>query len=150
MTEQVPLAEGLFTWPADEPALLAGKSSDGRLVFPYRTHKIVGKVREELEQVELPRRGTLWTFTTQKFRPPQPPYNGNDDAKTFQPFAVGYVELEGALRVEARLTEADPAKLTIGQEMELKIVPFGVDAEGRETMIYAFAPVEKGQGDVDE
>jgi uncharacterized protein len=150
MTRQVPLAEGLFTWPADEPALIAGRSSDGSLTFPYRTHRIVGAVRETLEPVELPRRGTLWTFTTQRFRPPAPPYAGNDDATTFQPFAVGYVDLPGALRVEARLTEPDPAKLAIGQEMELRILPFGVDAEGNETMIYAFAPVPRErQGDHD-
>jgi len=98
-------------------------------------------LREELERVELPRRGTLWTFTTQRFRPPQPPYNGNDDASTFEPFAVGYVELPDTLRVEARLTEPDPDKLRIGQEMELRIVPFGLDADGNQTMIYAFAPV---------
>lgn len=139
---QVPLAEGLFTWPAEEPALIAGRSSDGKLAFPYRRHRIVGGAREELERVELPRRGTLWTFTTQRFRPPSPPYTGDDTAETFQPFAVGYVELPGALRVEARLTEADPEKLRIGQEMELRIVPFSRDAEGNETMIYAFAPVE--------
>ena len=142
MTTQVPIAEDLFTWPSDEPALVAGRSSDGRLVFPFRTHRIVGGVREELERVELPRRGTLWTFTTQVFRPPAPPYAGEDDAKTFEPFAVGYVELPGALRVETRLTEPDPAKLRIGQEMELRIVPFGHDAEGNQTMTYAFAPVD--------
>jgi uncharacterized protein len=142
VTTQVPIAEDLFTWPSDEPALVAGRSSDGRLVFPFRTHRIVGGVREELERVELPRRGTLWTFTTQVFRPPAPPYAGEDDAKTFEPFAVGYVELPGALRVEARLTEPDPARLRIGQEMELRIVPFGHDAEGNQTMTYAFAPVD--------
>jgi len=142
VTTQVPIAEDLFTWPSDEPALVAGRSSDGRLVFPFRTHRIVGGVREELERVELPRRGTLWTFTTQVFRPPAPPYAGEDDAKTFEPFAVGYVELPGALRVETRLTEPDPAKLRIGQEMELRIVPFGHDAEGNQTMTYAFAPVD--------
>jgi uncharacterized OB-fold protein len=143
VTAQVPIAEDLFTWPADRPALLAGRSSDGRLVFPYRTHRIVGGVREELERVELPRRGTLWTFTTQVFRPPAPPYAGEDDAATFEPFAVGYVELPGALRVETRLTEADPAKLRIGQELELRIVPFGHDAQGNQTMTYAFAPVDE-------
>lgn len=142
MTTQVPIAEDLFTWPAEEPALVAGRSSDGKLVFPYRTHRIVGGVREELERVELPRRGTLWTFTTQVFRPPAPPYAGEDDNRSFQPFAVGYVELPGTLRVEARLTEADPAKLRIGQEMELRIVPFGHDADGNQTMTYAFAPVD--------
>jgi uncharacterized protein len=142
---QVPIAEDLFTWPAAEPSLLAGRSSDGRLVFPYRRHRLVGGKREELEKVELPRRGTLWTFTTQNFRPPAPPYAGDDTAETFQPFAVGYVELPGALRVEARLTEADPAKLFIGQQMELRIVPLRTDPAGNQTMIYAFAPVA-GEG----
>lgn len=141
MATQVPVAEDLFTWPSEEPALLGGRSSDGKVVFPYRSHKLVGKVNEELERVELPRRGTLWTFTTQRFRPPSPPYAGDDTADTFEPFAVGYVELPGALKVEARLTEADPDKLRIGQEMELRIVPFGTDADGNQTMIYAFAPV---------
>jgi len=140
MAQQVPIAENLFTWPSDSPALIGGRSSDGRVVFPYRTHKLVGGVREELEKVELPRRGRLWTFTTQRFRPPAPPYAG-DDEQSFEPFAVGYVELPGALRVEARLTEPDAAKLRIGQEMELRIVPFGRDADGNQTMIYAFAPV---------
>jgi uncharacterized OB-fold protein len=138
---QVPLAEGLFTWPAENPVLIAGKGSDGKLTFPYRTHRVVAGKREELEQVELPRRGTLWTFTTQNFRPTSPPYAGNDDAQSFQPFALGYIELPGALKIEARLTESDPAKLSIGQEMELVVVPFGIDAQGNETMIYAFTPV---------
>jgi hypothetical protein len=47
--------------------------------------------------------------------------------------------------VEARLTEPDPAKLKIGQEMELVLEPLGVDAEGNQTMIYAFAPVKPAE-----
>jgi hypothetical protein len=38
--------------------------------------------------------------------------------------------------VEARLTVADPARLRIGQPMELVIVPFG------NRLTYAFAPVD--------
>jgi uncharacterized protein len=142
--QQVPLAEGLFTWPPEPskpPALIGGKASNGKIFFPYRPQAIVDGVREELERVELPRRGMLWTFTSQHFRPTSPPYAGADDVQSFRPFTVGYVELPGALHVEARLTEPDPAKLRIGQEMELVIEPFGVDAEGNQTMIYAFAPV---------
>jgi uncharacterized OB-fold protein len=142
VNQQVPLAEGLFTWPSEDPALIGGRSSDGQIVFPYRSHRIVGTRRETLEPVELPRRGTLWTFTTQQFRPPEPPYAGDDDATTFTPFAIGYVELPGALRVEARLTESDPEKLRIGQPMELRIVPFGKNADGDQTMIFAFAPAD--------
>ena len=141
--QQVPLAEGLFTWPPEpskSPALIGGKASNGKIYFPYRPQAIVDGVREELARVELPRRGMLWTFTSQHFRPTSPPYAGADDAQSFRPFTVGYVELPGALHVEARLTEPDPAKLRIGQVMELVIEPFGVDAEGNQTMIYAFAP----------
>ncbi|ASR03138.1 MULTISPECIES: Zn-ribbon domain-containing OB-fold protein [Gordonia] len=137
----VPVAPDLFTWPAERPALIAAKGSDGKLTFPYRSHRLVNGVREEQERVELPRRGTLWTFTTQAFRPTSPPYAGDDDAKTFQPFTVGYIELPGALRVQARLTEPDPEKLMIGQEMELVILPFARNAQGTPTMMYAFAPV---------
>ena len=44
------------------------------------------------------------------------------------------------MKVEARLTEADPAKLEIGMEMELVIVPLNVDDDGNEVVTFAFAP----------
>jgi uncharacterized OB-fold protein len=140
--ETIPIARDLFTWPADEPALIGGKASDGSIVFPYRESRLVAGKREQLEKVELPRRGTLWTFTSQVFRPTSPPYAGEDDPKSFQPYTVGYVELPGGLRIESRLTEPDPEKLTIGQEMELVVVPFAHDADGNPTVSYAFRPVE--------
>ena len=144
---QVPLAADLFTWPSDAPALIAGRSSDGKLVFPYREHRLVNGAVENLEKVELPRRGTLWSFTTQRFRPPSPPYAGEDTNETFEPFTVGYVELPDALLIEARLTEPDHEKLSIGQSMELRVVPFGKDADGNTTMIYAFGPVSDDDGE---
>lgn len=90
----------------------------------------------------LKRRGTLWGFTTQQFRPPSPPYDGDDTAETFEPYALGYVELPGQLMVQARFTESDPDKLTIGQEMELRVVPYTTRADGTEILTYAFAPAE--------
>jgi len=141
MVKRIPLAPGLFTWPAEEPALLGGRcGSCGHIAFPHREHCLAcGKAG--VAQVELPRRGRLWTFTTQRFRPPSPPYAGADTPETFVPFSVGYVELPGACRVEARLTEPDPAKLAIGQEMELTVLPFGSTPEGDETVVFAFQPV---------
>ena len=43
----------------------------------------------------------------------------------FVPYAVGYVELPGALRVEGLLTESEPARLRIGQAMEVVAVEHG-------------------------
>ena len=87
MVNQVPVAHGLFTWPAEEPRLI-GSEREGVLSFPARpgeTQRLLGT------------RGTLWAFTTQQYRPPSPPYDGNDTAETFQPYALGYVELPGEL-----------------------------------------------------
>ena len=133
MTNQIPVTEGLFTWPAEEPALIAS-ASDGRLHFPPRPGG---------EAYLLKRRGTLWSFTSQSFRPPSPPYDGNDDASTFVPFLLGYVELDGELLVEGRLVDCDVDSLEIGQPMELRIVPYTVRPDGVEVLTFAFAPESK-------
>lgn len=133
--KQQPVAEGLFTWPSAEPQLIASVR-EGRFSFPARAGE---------EEVLLPRRGTLWGFTTQEFRPPSPPYDGHDTAQTFQPYALGYVELPGYLLVQARFTEHDPGRLWIGQPMELRIEPYTTRPDGTEVLTYMFAPVEGEQ-----
>lgn len=140
-TQQVPVAEGLFTWPSGEPRLIGAKCSACGLVgFPAGPpcQRCGG---DAFTERLLPDQGTLWTFTTQDFRPPSPPYDGADDASSFQPYAVGYVELGGEVMVEARLTEPDPARLAIGQRMRLAIVPYTTGADGTQVVTFAFAPV---------
>jgi uncharacterized protein len=140
-TRQIPVADGLFTWPSDQPRLIGARcQACGLIGFP------AGPACErcggtEAAQVLLSDCGTLWTFTTQDFRPPGPPYDGADTPETFQPYALGYIELPGEVMVEARLTEPDPAQLAIGQPMRLAIVPYTVRADGTEVMTFVFAPV---------
>jgi uncharacterized OB-fold protein len=93
-----------------------------------------------MEELPLPRRGRLISWTTQGF-PPAVDYMGDPTGKSFEPFGVGLVQLEDVVRVEARLTEHDPSKLDFGQEVELTIVPFYVDEDGVEILTFAFAPV---------
>ena len=128
---------GLFVDGPDGPRLIGSRcDSCGVVTFPTQS----GCPRcnnDELEQVELPDRGTLWTFTTQGFPPKAPPegsYIG--ELEPFEPFTVGYVELPDHCKVEARLTEPDPSKLKIGMEMKLVLVPFGDDHT-----TFAFEPV---------
>jgi uncharacterized protein len=94
-----------------------------------------------VERTPLSNVGVLWTFTIQGFPPKSPPYKGNADPATFVPFGVGYVELPGQVKVEARLTESDPAKLRIGMEMKMVLDVLGTDADGNELVTFAFAPV---------
>jgi len=129
------IAEGLFR-AAPEPTLIGGRDrASGRQVFPCPTD------RERWEPVDLPRRGTLWSWTIQRFRPKSPPYTGPED---FAPFALGYVELPGATIVESRLVDVDFDALRIGMAMELRLVPFTRNAQGDDILLYAFAPVKEG------
>jgi uncharacterized OB-fold protein len=135
----VPVAEGIFTWPSDDPQLIGSRcAACGIVTFPAQDSCPRCASTEMKEQL-LPRRGRLWAWTTQEFPPPSPPYAGsNGDA--FTPYGVGYVELPGEVKVETRLTEADPEVLSIGMEMELVVVPFRTDDDGNEVVTFAFRP----------
>lgn len=72
---------------------------------------------------------------------PKTPYHSSETPQTFRPYGVGYIELPDTLRLEARLTESDPAKLRAGQEMEVVFYVHRTEPDGTEVMNYAFRPV---------
>jgi uncharacterized OB-fold protein len=134
-----PIDSNLFVWPSDNPALLGSHCGNcGRVAFPVGP-SCTRCGGTSVDIVELPRRGRLWTWTIQRFMP-KSPYNSSETDATFKPFGIGYVELPGAIRIEARLTENDPAKLQFGAEMELAIYIHRFDADGTRIMNYAFKP----------
>jgi uncharacterized OB-fold protein len=135
----------VFTWPADEPELMGGSCEQCHAVtFPIQS-RCPRCGRTTMSELRLPRRGTLVSWTTQGF-PPVLPYAGDPTGASFEPFGVGLVQLGDVVRVEARLTEADPARLKFGMPVELTVIPFYVDDEGDEIMTFAFAPVADGAG----
>jgi uncharacterized OB-fold protein len=136
---RVPIAAGLFT-EGDDPQLLGSRCrACGIVTFPAQ-ESCPRCAATDMAEHALARRGRLWAWTTQHFPPPAPPYAGPTGAD-FVPFAVGYVELPGEVKVEGRLTEADPEVLTPGMEMELVLVPFRTDDDGDEVVTFAFRPV---------
>jgi uncharacterized OB-fold protein len=127
------------------PRLLASVCKNcGNHMFPVHGGSCMRCTTDELETVELATTGTLWSWTIQGFPPKSPPYRGDADPKTFKPFGVGYVELDGQLRIESRLTVADPDRLTIGMEMELTTVALTTDDDGDDVVTFAFAPTADG------
>jgi uncharacterized OB-fold protein len=136
---QVPIAEGLFTFPSPAPQLIASRcAACGEVAFPRQT-SCAACTGDRTEEILLSRRGVLWTWTIQRFPPPAPPFKGARE--DFVPFGVGYVELPEGIRVETRLTENDPEALEIGMPMELVLEAFDSDAAGNERMTFAFRPV---------
>jgi len=137
---QVPFAEDVFTWPADDPQLIGARCPEcSAVTFPEQSScPRCGSL--EMQRHLLPRTGTLWTFTIQGFLPKEP-YNSGETDETFEPFGVGLVQLGDDVKVEARLTEGDADALEIGMDLKLAIVPFRTDPDGTEIMTYAFEPV---------
>lgn len=138
----VPIAEGLFTWPSNDPRLLGSKCSNcGVVTFPAQ-NSCAACSGTETESVELARRGTLWTFTLQCFLPNRPPYDGPETPETFKPFGVGYVELPDQTRVQTRIKTEDVEKLHVGMEMELVIEKY-IERDGKDVVSYFFVPVDE-------
>ncbi len=142
MSKRIPIAEGLFTWPSDNPALLASRCNGcGIASFPAAESCMACSGRD-VSLEELPGRGTLWTWTVQQFMP-KPPYNSGESPETFKPYGVGYVELPGGVRVEGRLTESDPGKLSIGMPMDVVFDTYRVEDNGDEVVGFFFQPVQE-------
>lgn len=141
--KQVPIEEGLFTWPSEDPRLIGSRcKSCGKVTFPTQK-SCPACCQEDMENIELANRGTLWTWTIQGFPPKSPPYAKQETWENYVPYGVGYVELPKGVRVETRLTENDPSKLRIGMPMELVIEKFMEEEQGNDIMIFAFKPAEE-------
>lgn len=114
--KQVPIIEGLFTWPSDKPQLIASRCKKCRTVsFPkaaFCGNPDCEKLRENVEEIKLSNSGTLWSFTTQIYAPPAP-----FKKEPFEPYGIAMVDTEEGLRVLGILTSNDNLKLGMKVEM---------------------------------
>lgn len=143
MSTTVAVADGIFNIVDGKPVLLGSRCTNcDNHMFP-RQSGCPRCMFDTQEDVELAGTGTLWAWTIQAFPPKAPPYLG-PVGKDFVPYGVGYVELPGQVRVEARLTVADPDELKIGMEMEIVLEHLTTDDDGNDVVTYAFAPTATG------
>src|SRR6478736_6468159 len=130
---------GISTWHDENPQLIGSAcGACGATVFP-RQSNCPRCSKADMSDALLPRRGTVVAWTTQGF-PTGAPYVG-PAGKDFAPFGVGLVQLGDVVRVEGRLTERDPEKLTFGMEVELTMLPLATNESGDEIITFAFQPV---------
>ncbi len=131
-----PIADNLFT--DDMNALIGARNKEtGQIFFPLPLNPA-----DNIEPIALATRGTVWTYTVQRF-PPKPPYIGPTDPEKFKPYVVAYVSLPGQTMVESRLTGVEPDDVKIGMEVEFTVIPLDPDAPSDEQLlIHAFKPVQ--------
>jgi uncharacterized OB-fold protein len=140
VTSQEPAIAG---WFADDntgnPHLIGSKCPEcGTYVFPPRENNCPnpGCASDSLESVALSTRGTLWSYTENRYPPPAP-YPAPDP---FEPFAIAAVELadEGIIVLGKVVEGTLAADLKVGMEMELATMTLFTDADGVERIVHAW------------
>ena len=132
-TELRPAIEGWFT-SGEQPALLGTRCrACGSSFFP----KVSGFCRnpacdgEELDEVELSRRGRVWSYTDARYQPPPPYIPRHAEGEDYEPFAIAAVELEAdGIVVLGQVADGyGVADLSIGAEVELVVEPLYTDGD---------------------
>ena len=120
--ERVAAVDGLFTLDEKAPALIGSRCSTcGTYYFPKETvlcrHPKCWS--QDLPEVTLSRRGTVWSYTNACYAPPAPFVA----SEPFEPFAIAAVELEkekltvlGQLPAGVGIDAID-----VGDEVELRL-----------------------------
>jgi uncharacterized protein len=135
-----PAVDGWFaTDDAGATHLIGGKCGQcGTYVFPPRENNCPNPACDSdvLEPVALSRRGTVWSYTENRYPPPAP-YPSPDP---FEPFAIAAVELaDEGLIVLGKVVEGTLAEdLSVGAEMELTTMPLYIDDDGVQRLTYAW------------
>lgn len=139
-----PAIDGWFaTDDAGLPHLIGAKCPQcGTYVFPPRENNCPSPAcdGDVLEPVALSRRGTIWSYTENRYLPPAP-YPPSDP---FEPFAIAAVELaDEGLIVLGKVVEGTlAADLKVGMEMELTTMPLYTDDDGVQRTVYAWKKVD--------
>lgn len=135
------IADDLFRVDGDRAVLLGSRRrSTGVVKFPAERPELFDAnpdIQADIEPIELPTEGTLFTFTSQEFAPPLP-YKGHRSPDAFRPYLVGFIELERVL-VESLIIGADAAELRIGQPM-VSCTKILETETGESLLTYAFRP----------
>jgi uncharacterized OB-fold protein len=139
-TGPLPAIDGWFTTDDPENPYLIGSTCPacGTYVFPPREDNCPNPAcaSDTLESVALSRRGTLWSYTENRYPPPAP----YPAPEPFEPFAIAAVELadEGIIVLGKVVEGTLAADLKVGMEMELATMTLFVDDAGVERLVHAW------------
>lgn len=91
---------------------------------------------DQLEEVELSRRGEVWSFTVV--------HTPTKDWKGEVPYALVEVELPEGPHIPSILVDCPFDRIRVGMPVELTLRVAGTDSQGNEVVIYRWRPVEEG------
>lgn len=134
--DQPTVADSLFRTDAAGAALVGTRCTGcGTHYFPKslscRNPECAVKV---VEEVLLGRRGRLYSYTVQAYRPP-----ALFRMEPWAPYAIGLVQLPEGLRVLGMLTRCELGDVHIDMDLELVLEPLYRDGSGHDVLTYKYA-----------
>ena len=137
MKNVVARVPNLVDWSTGEVRLMSRKcNSCGTYFFPreHYQHR-PGCSREGVEDVLLPSKGKLASYTIQYYACP-PPFKTE---KSITPYGIGLVEFEKErIQVAGIITGTDLKALKLGMEMETTTLSMFTNEEKQEVVTWAF------------
>ena len=132
---RVPAIEGWLTMDEGNPQLLGYlDESSGTYFFPkdVAISHAPGFADAEFKEVALSNRGTLWSYTTNHYKPPEPAISKDP----FEPYTVAAVELnDERMVVLGQLADGVSADdIEVGMEMQLVLGTLYEDDEHEYTV----------------
>jgi uncharacterized OB-fold protein len=130
--QQIPAIDGWFTMDLEQPHLLGSKCTTcATYFFPTEAHFCRNPACSgaEFDQVELSRTGRVWSFTDNRYQPPEP-YVSPDP---FEPYVIAAVELadEGLVILGQLARGATTDDVAVGDEVELVLETLFEDDEAQ-------------------
>ncbi len=131
-----PVADGLFEDGPGGPRLIGSRCCGcGTVYFPVAPGcRNPDCDAVELEQVLLPERGTLLSYTVQRYQPP--PLFRMDH---WEPYAIGLVDLGDGVEVMGMLSGFPLEAITIGEPVQLVVEQLYDDPTQGPVCTYKFA-----------
>lgn len=124
-----------------QPSLIGSRCrSCGEVYFPA-SGGCTRCLSTEMVPFDIGCEGVLWSWTIQDFLP-KSPYNSGETEVDFKPYGVGYVEMPSGIKIECRLSIADPGRLRIGMPMQLSVASYGKTPVGEELFTFVFSPTQ--------
>lgn len=137
----VPVAEGLMRIENGIPKLIGAQCSGCEAIyFPsVSSCRNPACVDKQVSDILLTERGTLISYTIQRYRPPA--LFRMDD---WAPYAIGLVDLGAGLEVMGMLSRVALDEISIGMSLELICEQLYRDDAGQPVVTYKFAPASLG------
>ena len=139
---KVPAVAGWFTMDEEHPRLLGTRcSACGSYFFPKETFRCRNPhcQSDDLGEVELSPRGTIWSYTINHYPPPWPAIS----PEPFRPYAVAAVELsDERIVILGQVPRGSEELLALGSSAELVLDTLYEDGEA-EYMMWKWRPVKR-------